>query len=91
NNRIQQVNRFAQQLLGYPQMSMLGHHLHEFYCDSKAMNPRQVLLQPDPDMKGVWRREIEYRHTNGEAVWVRENIRPLTESGQVLIVGEDIS
>ncbi|MBG0754710.1 EAL domain-containing protein [Vibrio cidicii] len=91
NNRIQQVNRFAQQLLGYPQMSMLGHHLHEFYCDSKAMNPRQVLLQPDPDMKGVWRREIEYRHTNGDAVWVRENIRPLTESGQVLIVGEDIS
>lgn len=31
NNRIQQVNRFAQQLLGYPQMSMLGHHLHDFY------------------------------------------------------------
>lgn len=91
NNRIQQVNRFAQQLLGYQPLEMLGHLLQEFYCDTQAMTPRQMLLQPTPALQGVWRREIEYRHQDGSAVWIRENIRPLTESGQILIVGEDIS
>lgn len=91
NNRIQQVNRFAQQLLGYQQLEMMGHLLQDFYFDQQAMTPRQVLLQPTPLLQGVWRREIEYRHQDGSAVWIRENIRPLTESGQILIVGEDIS
>ncbi len=91
SNRIQQVNRFAQQLLGLSQMEMLGHRLQDFYCDENALIPRQVLLQPNPVMKGVWRRDIEYRHADGREMWVRENIRPLVESGQILIVGEDIS
>lgn len=91
NNRIQQVNRFAQQLLGYQQLEMMGHLLQDFYFDQQAMTPRQVLLQPTPILQGVWRREIEYRHQDGSALWIRENIRPLTESGQILIVGEDIS
>ena len=30
-------------------------------------------------------------HANGHRVWVRENIRPLSESDQLLIVGEDIT
>jgi diguanylate cyclase (GGDEF)-like protein/PAS domain S-box-containing protein len=91
NNRIQEVNRFAQQLLGYQPLDMLGHHLCAFYSDEKALYPRQVLLQPQQVMHGVWRREIEYRHADGHSVWVRENIRPLRDSDQLLIVGEDIT
>jgi len=91
NNRIQEVNRFAQLLLGYKPMAMLGHRLREFYFDDKVLFPRQVLLQPNQQVHGVWRREVEYRHAKGHRVWVRENIRPLSESDQLLIVGEDIT
>ncbi|MBO0216263.1 PAS domain-containing protein, partial [Vibrio sp. Vb2880] len=65
NNRIQEVNRFAQLLLGYKPMDMLGHRLREFYFDDKVLFPRQVLLQPNQQVHGVWRREVEYRHANG--------------------------
>ncbi len=90
-NRIQQVNQFAEQLLGLRSNELLGHRLREFYVNSNALIPRQVLLQPKQAIKGVWRREIEYRHANGEIVWIRENIRPLVESGYLLIVGEDVT
>lgn len=90
-NRIQQVNCFAEQLLGYKENQILGHWLNSFYVDAEASTPRQVLLQPKQVMKGVWRREVEYRHQDGQTLWIRENIRPLTESGQLLIVGEDIT
>ncbi|MCV5688976.1 PAS domain-containing protein, partial [Escherichia coli] len=33
HNRIQEVNRFAQLLLGYEPIEMLGHRLREFYLD----------------------------------------------------------
>ncbi|PAU36304.1 GGDEF domain-containing protein [Vibrio coralliilyticus] len=91
HNCIQQVNHFAEQLLGYTSNQVLGHSLGEFYFHQDAVTPRQVLLQPKQAMRGVWRREIEYRHADGRAVWVRENIRPLVESGHLLIVGEDIT
>ncbi|KJY84418.1 diguanylate cyclase [Vibrio galatheae] len=90
-NRIQQVNQFAEQLLGYRSDQVLGHRLSEFYFHDTSLAPRQVLLQPKQAMKGVWRREIEYRHADGHIVWVRENIRPLAESGHLLIVGEDVT
>ncbi|KGY10974.1 diguanylate cyclase [Vibrio tubiashii] len=90
-NRIQQVNQFAEQLLGYRSDQVLGHRLREFYFDENSLVPRQVLLQPNQAIKGVWRREIEYRHADGRIVWVRENIRPLAESGHLLIVGEDVT
>ncbi|WP_406732286.1 EAL domain-containing protein [Vibrio scophthalmi] len=90
-NRIQQVNRFAEQLLGYKENQILGHRLKSFYVDDDASIPRQVLLQPKQVMKGVWRREVEYRHQNGHSLWIRENIRPLVESGHLLIVGEDVT
>ncbi|WP_337241339.1 hypothetical protein, partial [Vibrio cholerae] len=48
-------------------------------------------LQPSHQVHDVWRREIEYRHADRHSVWVRENIRPLNDSDQLLIVGEDIS
>ncbi|MFM2588402.1 EAL domain-containing protein [Vibrio sp. TBV020] len=90
-NRIQQVNQFAEQLLGYKSEQLFGHRLREFYLHSDAIIPRQVLLQPKQALQGVWRREIEYRHSEGHTVWIRENIRPLAESGHLLIVGEDVT
>lgn len=90
-NRIQQVNQFAEQLLGYKSDQLFGHRLREFYLHHDAIVPRQVLLQPKQALKGVWRREIEYRHADGHTVWIRENIRPLVESGHLLIVGEDVT
>ncbi|CAM2958128.1 bifunctional diguanylate cyclase/phosphodiesterase [Vibrio neptunius] len=91
HNRIQQVNQFAEQLLGFSSDKVLGHRLSEFYLHTDAIIPRQVLLQPKQAMRGVWRREIEYRHADDKPVWIRENIRPLIESGHLLIVGEDIT
>ncbi|MGD8122143.1 EAL domain-containing protein [Vibrio sp. TRT 2004] len=90
-NRVQQVNQFAEQLLGYKSDQILGHRLREFYFNQDELIPRQVLLQPKQAIKGVWRRDIEYRHADGHTVWVRENIRPLVESGHILIVGEDVT
>ena len=91
NNRIQQVNQFAEELLGYPLDLLLGHRPREFYVDENAMIPRHILLQPQHKIRGVWRRDIEYRHADGRTIWIRENIRPLVDSGQLLIVGEDIT
>ena len=91
NNRIQQVNQFAEELLGYPLGELLGHRPREFYVDRNAMIPRQILLQPQHKSRGVWRRDIQYRHADGSKIWIRENIRPLVDSNQLLIVGEDIT
>jgi len=91
NNRIQTANRFAQELLGYQPMDLLGHQLREFYLDKKALSARQLLLQPKSSELSVWRREVQYQTADGGSIWVRENIRPLTETQQLLIVGEDIS
>lgn len=91
NNRIQQVNQFAEELLGYPLSELLGHRPREFYVDRNAMIPRQILLQPQHKSRGVWRRDIQYRHADGSKIWIRENIRPLVDSNQLLIVGEDIT
>ncbi|MGF1911271.1 EAL domain-containing protein [Vibrio kasasachensis] len=90
-NRIQRVNRFAEQLLGYHEKELLGHRLKDFYVDENAIVPRQVLLQPKQALQGVWRREIEFRHRDGHSLWIRENIRPLVESGHLLIAGEDVT
>lgn len=91
HNRIQQVNQFAEKLLGYSLKQLLGHRPREFYVDENAMTPRNTLLQPQHKIRGVWRRDIEYRHADGSTIWIRENIRPLVESDQLLIVGEDIT
>ncbi|MCG6326627.1 PAS domain S-box protein, partial [Vibrio alginolyticus] len=90
-NRIQQVNRFAEQMLGFDASQMLGHRLKEFYLSEQALSARQMLLQPNQSLQGVWQREIEYRHADGHAIWVRENIRALVETGHLLIVGEDVT
>ncbi|EKO3948780.1 EAL domain-containing protein [Vibrio fluvialis] len=90
-NRIQQVNRFAEQLLGFQASQLLGHPLSDFYLSELALSARQVLLQPNQSLQGIWQREIEYRHADGRAIWVRENIRALVETGHLLIVGEDVT
>ncbi|WP_375754065.1 EAL domain-containing protein [Vibrio sp. HN007] len=90
-NRIQAANRFTEELLGYEDMAILGHYLTDFYVDEGSLPARKMLLQPKRAMKDVWRREIRYRHKSGNALWIRENIRPLDDTGQLLIVGEDIT
>ncbi|WED23251.1 EAL domain-containing protein [Vibrio sp. JC009] len=90
-NRIQAANRFTEELLGYRDMDILGHYLSHFYLDEKSAPARQMLLNPKQAMKDVWRREIRYRHKDGSTLWIRENIRPLEATGQLLIVGEDIT
>lgn len=90
-NRIQQVNSFTEQLLGKQSNQLLGHYLSELYSDPTSLSPRQILLQPKQAVHGVWRREVEYRHLEGHDLWIRENIRPLPETGHLLIVGEDVT
>ncbi|WP_425445693.1 ABC transporter substrate binding protein [Vibrio albus] len=91
NNRIQAVNQFAEELLGYNNMALLGHRLRDFYVDETSLPARQLLIQPQQNAKSVWRREIRYRHKDGQSLWIRENVRPIGEDGQLLVVGEDIT
>ena len=32
------------------------------------MIPRHILLQPQHKIRGVWRRDIEYRHADGSTI-----------------------
>ncbi len=91
NNRIQAINQFAIDLLGYEETKVLGHKLSDFYEDENALPVRYLLSSPDTALNGIWRREIRYRHSTGSSLWIRENIRPLDSTGQLLIVGEDIT
>ncbi len=91
NNRIQVVNKFAEELLGYTEMELLGHCLQDFYADEKAFPVRLLLIQPQQSTQRVWRREIRYRHKQGQELWIRENVRPIGDEGQLLVVGEDIT
>lgn len=91
HNCIQAVNQFTSQLLGYETKAMLGHKLKEFYFEPNELSARQVLLQPKQGQALVWRREIRYLTPDNRIVWIRENIRQIVETKQLLIVGEDIS
>lgn len=90
-SRIQAVNQFTADLLGYGKMDLLGHKVSNFYLNERSFVPQQVLLQPQRDFNQVWRRDVEYRSEDGKVVWIRENIRPIAETKQLLIVGEDIT
>jgi diguanylate cyclase (GGDEF)-like protein/PAS domain S-box-containing protein len=91
NNRVQAVNKFTEELLGYHSMELLGHRLRSVYVDETSIPARQLLIQPQQNARRVWRREIRYRHKDGQVLWIRENIRPIGEEGQLLVVGEDIT
>lgn len=70
---------------------MLGLHLRDFYADESTLPATQLLLNSDSNINGVWRRETRFKHKNGSTLWIRENVRPLGESGKLLVVGEDIT
>lgn len=91
HNCIQAVNQFTNQLLGYETKAMLGHKLKAFYFEPNELNARQVLLRPQQGHALVWRREVRYVTPDNRIVWIRENIRQILETKQLLIVGEDIS
>ncbi|MEZ8096028.1 EAL domain-containing protein [Photobacterium swingsii] len=89
--RIQSVNQFAADLLGYDKRQLLGHKVTDFYFEDSA-GPQQFMASAaqENDQK-VWRRQLQYRCANGNTVWIRETIRPAQSKKQLLIVGEDIT
>ncbi|MBD1575791.1 EAL domain-containing protein [Vibrio sp. S11_S32] len=91
HNRIQAVNAFTKQLLDYDISDMLGQKLELYYADKNEFTPRQMLSQPRHSKALVWRREVKYVTPDKRIIWIRENIRQVLETGQLLIVGEDIS
>lgn len=88
---IQAANKFTSDLLGYDNMTMLGKKLKSFYAQKDELNAREKLNQPQKKHALVARREIQYITDTNQVVWIRENIRQIPETRQLLIVGEDIS
>ena len=88
---IQAANKFTSDLLGYDNMTMLGKKLKSFYAQDDELNVREKLNQPKKKHALVARREIQYITDTNQVVWIRENIRQIPETRQLLIVGEDIS
>ncbi len=88
---IQAANKFTTELLGYDVNQMLGHKLQDFYSNDADVTARARLLQPNKKHALVARREIRYLTSDKRSVWIRENIRQVPDSRQLLIVGEDIS
>ncbi|WP_164520807.1 EAL domain-containing protein [Vibrio aphrogenes] len=94
---IQAANKFTAELLGYSLEQLLGHKLQEFYCSSSQLTAQLTLGQVKPPQLTesttpfVVRREIRYLDVNKRTVWIRENIRQIPATQQLLIVGEDIS
>ncbi|WP_317918022.1 ABC transporter substrate binding protein [Vibrio sp. MACH09] len=89
--RIQAINRFATELLGYAEIDLLGHKLNELYVDQDAEPVQSTIADPLQSINGIRKREIRYRHHNNSHLWIRENVRSLSSSGQYLLVGEDIT
>ncbi|OAN19161.1 diguanylate phosphodiesterase [Photobacterium jeanii] len=90
--RIQSVNQFAADLLGYNKREMLGHKVTDFYFQSDAMLPHLFVSSvKQGNEQQVWRRQLQYRCANGNTVWIRETIRPAQSKKQLLLVGEDIT
>lgn len=102
NDIIQTANKFTEELLGYSLEQLLGHKLQDFYFSpsqlsahsalrqSKQPQPKQS-QQTEPTAPFVVRRKIRYYDVNKRSLWIRENIRQIPETQQLLIVGEDVS
>ncbi len=88
---IQAANKFTSELLGYDNLTMLGKKLKSFYAQEYELTAREKLNQPQKKHALVARREIQYITDANQVVWIRENIRQIPETRQLLIVGEDIS
>ncbi|WP_413113055.1 putative bifunctional diguanylate cyclase/phosphodiesterase [Thaumasiovibrio sp. DFM-14] len=89
-SRIQSVNQFAADLLGYSKRELLGHKVTDFY-DGDEVPPQQIMAQSEAAETPVSRRELRYRTASGKPVWIRETIRIMPSNLQMLLVGEDIT
>ncbi|MEJ2766498.1 EAL domain-containing protein [Photobacterium sp. MCCC 1A19761] len=90
-SRIQSVNQFAAELLGYDKRQLLGHKVTDFYHDEVPLPQQFIAGACESDAQQVWRRQLRYRCADGRTVWIRETIRPTESKRQLLLVGEDIS
>ncbi|MFV0574599.1 MAG: EAL domain-containing protein [Vibrio sp.] len=95
-DRIQAVNQFTSELLGYNQNQLLGRKLQDFYVNPSELTARERLLQPQRKKNSnkrvvVERREVQYFAADQQKLWIRENIRQVVETNQLLIVAEDIT
>lgn len=89
--RIQSVNQFAADLLGYKKRDMLGHKVTDFYLDDDVLPQQFISNSRLNDDQIVWRRQVRYKCAEGKSVWVRETIRSTQSKLQLLLVGEDIT
>ncbi|MGF1725907.1 putative bifunctional diguanylate cyclase/phosphodiesterase [Photobacterium nomapromontoriensis] len=89
-SRIQSVNQFAADLLGYRKRELLGHKVEHFYEGGEPM-PQQFITHALASVgQRVWRRQLRYCCADGRKVWIRETIRQ-AQNRQLLVVGEDIT
>ena len=91
HGRIQSVNQFATELLGYSKREMLGHKVTDFYLDAEDIPQHFISAHQGKDEQNVWRRQLRYTSASGKAVWIRETIRSSLSQHQLLLVGEDIT
>lgn len=89
--RIQSVNQFAADLLGYSKRQLLGHKVTDFYYDDVPLPQQYISGVQESNEQKVWRRKLRYKCADGQTVWIRETIRPTQSKLQLLLVGEDIS
>ena len=89
--RIQSVNQFAADLLGYSKRQMLGHKVTDFYFDDVPLPQQYISGVRESNAQKVWRRQLRYKCADGHTVWIRETIRPTQSKLQLLLVGEDIT
>ncbi|GAB6263478.1 EAL domain-containing protein [Photobacterium sp. CCB-ST2H9] len=91
HGRVQSVNQFATELLGYSKREMLGHKVTDFYLDDAEIPQHFISTHPGKEEQSVWRRQLRYTCASGKAVWIRETIRSSLSQHQLLLVGEDIT
>ena len=89
-SRIQSVNQFAADLLGYSKRDLLGHKIASFYEGDEPVPQRYISSALDNVGQRVWRRQLRYCCEDGRTVWIRETIRQ-AQNRQLLVVGEDIT
>ncbi|KHT61809.1 diguanylate phosphodiesterase [Photobacterium gaetbulicola] len=89
-SRIQSVNQFAADLLGYSKRDLLGHKIASFYDGDEPVPQCYISSALDSAGHRVWRRQLRYCCADGRTVWIRETIRQ-AQNRQLLVVGEDIS
>ena len=70
-SRIQSVNQFAADLLGYGKRDLLGHKVTGFYEEGEPEPQRYISSALDHAGQRVWRRKLRYCCADGRTVWIR--------------------